>query len=1037
MSPNLSNSVRSSSLVQRSSSASLYDDNKDKNHAEQMNSKLISNDAISMEEKSLQRSIVRSQLTTFFHKYAPSQLNMINHQMSVCKNNYDQLFEDLQRQYGHSPNECPIPTHLLDQLDDLQTRKKGKPNGAKEVNGVYNGRRSKNSTTQNKPKPRNNQNIEKTSTTMNSSSSTRSSSSTSPYTKRAAEASSLRRSFNRNSANHETTITSDIKISGQEKTKTTNDHLGQNAQQNQNVKDNNNTVIGKRRQSDEMKGRIAFFEKQKKEKEERNNQTKVVQAPPLPMSFPLPPNRQSPSFSNNRESPHDSPSFQLSMAGTDTLIDSNANNNVMSSSLRRTTVKNAGTSQVVVVPSFEQWTTDFSDIQRIEKGNLQKKKDANSLQQQRQIESLRQSGQQYSQSPPVLPPKPLNIISNGMQNENLHFKGQRSSTADHLSNAAAIPGAGSGMVPLGFVEQQQNKQKNNKPSLHHRTHSSAKRELKGALRYKELIETEKTYLEFLHTVVDVFLTPLETVLLSNRGIKTFDHLHRETNQQPNNNPGFIIQQSNNAGSIQPINVTRTTGGNGAGEKSSLGSLSSTVADELAVLDRISIKRPSDNHHSLNAANYNGISTTLSGQHNLGNNNTNSISTPITGVVGSQPKPYFKNERESDNLLLNNSSQMMISHTESTTSISNTSMRTNSFSNTHDTNPSGTPSPNPFLNHPQNNSSVRTSASNDSLLSGIGTASSSYYLENNGTRTSAASSSMAVGSSILQAPKMSKLAAVLGPGTPPPILSLSTIDALFSNIKSILQLNNELFHGLCQCAVFEEEDQRLKQAAGSSAKAAGSLAESNEEDITFDLLGMGLHSSTNNNNINSPSSGTEQPKQQPLEQHSLNVDCAVGHLIALDWAKVAECFVSLAEYFKLYSLYSSNFENARSVLKDLMKRNQGFIAFVKQQQQFYPKRMKNQDLVSLLIKPIQRICKYPLFLKEALKTCKKGTNEFKVLSSALHAMEGVNTVVNLKMKEREAVNNVVSFYNLLNGTCPDLVAPHRKFMRQMDVEASHS
>ena len=56
-------------------------------------------------------------------------------------------------------------------------------------------------------------------------------------------------------------------------------------------------------------------------------------------------------------------------------------------------------------------------------------------------------------------------------------------------------------------------------------------------------------------------------------------------------------------------------------------------------------------------------------------------------------------------------------------------------------------------------------------------------------------------------------------------------------------------------------------------------------------------------------------------------------------------------------------------------------------------MKQLTLESYLIKPIQRICKYPLLLREVLKKTPETHPDFKDANDALEKIEAVITIVN--------------------------------------------
>jgi RhoGEF domain len=59
-----------------------------------------------------------------------------------------------------------------------------------------------------------------------------------------------------------------------------------------------------------------------------------------------------------------------------------------------------------------------------------------------------------------------------------------------------------------------------------------------------------------------------------------------------------------------------------------------------------------------------------------------------------------------------------------------------------------------------------------------------------------------------------------------------------------------------------------------------------------------------------------------------------------------------------------------------------------------------DLASFLLKPIQRICKYPLLLKELLKNTPESDLDYKAVQKGLIAINGVVSYVNNKRGEAE-------------------------------------
>jgi len=64
-----------------------------------------------------------------------------------------------------------------------------------------------------------------------------------------------------------------------------------------------------------------------------------------------------------------------------------------------------------------------------------------------------------------------------------------------------------------------------------------------------------------------------------------------------------------------------------------------------------------------------------------------------------------------------------------------------------------------------------------------------------------------------------------------------------------------------------------------------------------------------------------------------------------------------------------------------------------------------ELGSFLLKPVQRICKYPLLLRELAKNTDENTDEHKNILAGLEAMKGVTGFINELKKRREAMELV--------------------------------
>ncbi len=82
---------------------------------------------------------------------------------------------------------------------------------------------------------------------------------------------------------------------------------------------------------------------------------------------------------------------------------------------------------------------------------------------------------------------------------------------------------------------------------------------------------------------------------------------------------------------------------------------------------------------------------------------------------------------------------------------------------------------------------------------------------------------------------------------------------------------------------------------------------------------------------------------------------------------------------MYSVYCSNQKVSLDTIEECNKKTQ-FKNFL--EERFSHPKCKLQPLTSFLIKPVQRICKYPLLLKELMKHVTAGTPDQSKLTQAL-------------------------------------------------------
>jgi phosphatidylinositol 3,4,5-trisphosphate-dependent Rac exchanger 2 protein len=95
----------------------------------------------------------------------------------------------------------------------------------------------------------------------------------------------------------------------------------------------------------------------------------------------------------------------------------------------------------------------------------------------------------------------------------------------------------------------------------------------------------------------------------------------------------------------------------------------------------------------------------------------------------------------------------------------------------------------------------------------------------------------------------------------------------------------------------------------------------------------------------------------------------------------------------------------------------------------------------MIKPVQRVCKYPLLLKELLNRTEPSHSEHAVISEAFNKITDIVTSINEKKRDAEAVQKVLDLSDQISGATElpggGLVSPTRKYVREGDIEYSVS
>lgn len=156
---------------------------------------------------------------------------------------------------------------------------------------------------------------------------------------------------------------------------------------------------------------------------------------------------------------------------------------------------------------------------------------------------------------------------------------------------------------------------------------------------------------------------------------------------------------------------------------------------------------------------------------------------------------------------------------------------------------------------------------------------------------------------------------------------------------------------------------------------------------------------------------------------------------------AEAFTNMLPVFKaFYSVYANNYEKSIDVMEECRIQNPMFRKFL--EVACRSEDLKGLDLGDFLIKPVQRICKYPLFFRGLLECTDESHPMHVKLKAAAQAVARIADQVN--QTGREAANAMRSFEiaNQLEGLDKydpslEVVAPGRRFELDFQCKLHYS
>ncbi|KAJ3283594.1 Phosphatidylinositol 3,4,5-trisphosphate-dependent Rac exchanger 2 protein [Borealophlyctis nickersoniae] len=131
----------------------------------------------------------------------------------------------------------------------------------------------------------------------------------------------------------------------------------------------------------------------------------------------------------------------------------------------------------------------------------------------------------------------------------------------------------------------------------------------------------------------------------------------------------------------------------------------------------------------------------------------------------------------------------------------------------------------------------------------------------------------------------------------------------------------------------------------------------------------------------------------------------------DLVPVAKVFLEMREKFQVYKGYCTQHDGAVRILTEYEKRPE-MISFL---QDFKGRAQTRLDLKDYLIKPVQRVCRYPLLLHELIKNTEEESNDYQDLLGAYSEMQSLAVEIDAAKSMIEKLERTDRFFARLENT----------------------
>jgi len=187
-----------------------------------------------------------------------------------------------------------------------------------------------------------------------------------------------------------------------------------------------------------------------------------------------------------------------------------------------------------------------------------------------------------------------------------------------------------------------------------------------------------------------------------------------------------------------------------------------------------------------------------------------------------------------------------------------------------------------------------------------------------------------------------------------------------------------------------------------------------EELEKDEVAASIDINTSNTSTNASSSGSTTNNQ-------------------FENTKVGQAFLKMSHYLKMYTAYCSSQHASLKLLEDEKVKNQAFRDFLDERMD--DPTCRGLPLISFIIKPVQRICKYPLLIKECIRYTADDHPDRLILEEVDKKISDIVLNINEAKRSYDMFQKIVELQSSIEGLEDlNLMEPGRALLMEANVSS---